>query len=79
MHIPEAIMKRVFEDRRIFGAVLLLASGPALYPLFGATSEPLFFGGLLLWGLLPMAIAFLIFYFRRHYAAWGWLLAVLVH
>ncbi|MEX2198614.1 MAG: hypothetical protein WD886_07365 [Burkholderiales bacterium] len=75
----EAIMKGVFEDRRIFVAVLLLASGPALYPLYGATSEPLFFSGLLLWGLLPLAIAFLIFHLRRYYAAWGWLLAVLIH
>lgn len=72
-------MKRLFEDRRIFLAVLILASGPAFYPIYGATSEPLFFSGLLLWGLLPLAIAFLIFHLRRHYAAWGWLLGVLIH
>jgi hypothetical protein len=32
--------------------------------------------GLLLWGLLPVAIAYVIFLFRLRYAAWGWLLAI---
>jgi hypothetical protein len=72
-------MKRILEDRRVFVAMLIVASGPAFYPVYGATSEPLFFSGLLLWGLLPLVIAFLIFHFRRHYAAWGWLLGVLIH
>lgn len=72
-------MKRVFEDRRIFGGVLVTASVPAFYPLVGAASEPLFFSGLLLWGLLPPAIGFLIFHLRHYYAAWGWLVGILIH
>src|SRR5712691_3606747 len=74
-----AIMNQLFEDRRIFAAVMVVASGPAIFAAYDVRAAPVFAVGLLLWGLLPLGIAYLIFRFRRKYAAWGWLAGVIAH
>lgn len=75
----EATVNQLFGDRRIFVAAMVVASGPAFFAAYDLRAAPLFAVGLLLWGLLPLAIAYLIFHFRRQHAAWGWIAAVLVH
>lgn len=72
-------MKGILTDQRIFLALIAVASGPAIFAAYDVRSAPLFAAGLLLWGLLPVAITYPIFRFRRLYAAWGWLAAVLAH
>jgi hypothetical protein len=72
-------MNRVFEDRRFFVAVMLVACGPPIFAAYDMRAASLFALGLLLWGLLPVAIAYVIFHFRRQYAAWGWLIGVTGH
>lgn len=74
-----AIMNQLFQDWRIFIALIVVASGPAIFAAYDMRAAPLFAAGLLLWGLLPMAIAYLMFWFRRLFAAWGWLAGVAAH
>lgn len=72
-------MNRLFQDRRIYVALIVVASGPAIFAAYDVRAAPLFAVGLLLWGLLPMAIAYLMFHFRRLFAAWGWIAGVAAH
>lgn len=72
-------MNRLFQDRRIYVALIVVASGPAIFAAYDVRAAPLFAVGLLLWGPLPMAIAYLMFHFRRLFAAWGWIAGVAAH
>jgi hypothetical protein len=69
-------MNRPVHDWHLFSVAIALASGPPLVAAYDVKAAPLFACGLLLWGLLPIAIAAFMFRAKRWYAAWGWLVAV---
>lgn len=73
------MMNRLFQNRRIFLLVMVVALAPAIYAAYDLHSVPFFAFGLLIWWALPVGIAYLVFHFRRHDPAWGWLVAVLLH
>ena len=58
---------------------MLLAALPYIYVAYGSQAAPLFALGLFCWGLVPLAIAFVIFHLHRQYAAWGWMVLVAAH
>jgi hypothetical protein len=72
-------MKQPFQDWRIFIAVTVLAALPHIYVAYGSTAAPLFALALCGWGLVPLAIGFVIFRLHRQYAAWGWIVLVTAH
>jgi hypothetical protein len=64
---------------RLFMAATVVASGPALYASYDVRTSPFFAAFLLIWSLAPIAVPYLILFFGRHLAAWGWNLAVLAY
>jgi hypothetical protein len=71
-------MSQLLQNRRAFVVAALVASAPPMLGAYNMRAAPFFAIGLLVWGLLPIAIAFLIHRFQRWHAAWGWLTAILV-
>lgn len=78
MPSQELVHSIPFQNRNVFLAALVLASGPGLFAAYDMISAPIFAAGLLVGWAMPLLIAFLIFRARRYLAAWGWFLAVLV-
>lgn len=61
---------------RLFYPALIGACVPAFAVAYDVRSDPLFAAGLLVWSLVPVMVAWLIFRTGRRAAAWGWLIAV---
>jgi hypothetical protein len=79
VNVPDENPSGIGAFELVFAAAMVAASGPPIFAAYSAKGSPVFAIGLLVWGLLPIAIAFLIFHLRRQYAAWGWITAVLAY
>jgi hypothetical protein len=63
---------------RVFAIATVAAAIPAFAVAYDLVSAPLLAAGLLVWSLLPVAFAWLLFGAQRRAAAWGWLIAIAI-